>query len=74
MQVTVSALGEIKRFIPEPTVITLVEPVALVDLKGVAGVPAAKNASYVVNGRVQKADYVVADGDQVKILMVVGAG
>lgn len=74
MKVSVSALGNIKEFIPEEKVIKLESAVSLKELKVLAGVPKEKGVSYVVNGRVQKADYQVADSDQVKILMLVGAG
>ena len=74
MNVSVSALGNIRKFIPEEKVITLDTPVSLNELKVMAGVPKERTVTYAVNGGVQQGDYQVADNDQVKFIMVVGAG
>lgn len=74
MEVTISALGDIKKFVPEKTDITLEAPIVLSELKIVVGIPKQRTIMYSVNGKVQKGDYEVADKDQVKFLMVVGAG
>lgn len=74
MKVTVAALGNIRQFLPEAKAIELDQPVSLVELKEIAGIPADKIVTFMVNGQVQKGDYRVADGDQVKFLMIVGAG
>lgn len=74
MNISVTALGNIKQFIPEAKEIALERAVSLDELKVIAGIPQEKTVSYAVNGRVQKGEYQVADNDQVKFIMVVGAG
>ena len=74
MQVNVTALGGIKEFIPSEKCVELDQAVTLDELKVLAGIPSTKNVSYAVNGRVQRGDYVVADCDSVKFIMLAGAG
>ncbi len=74
MKVKVSAVGNIKAFVPEEQEINLTAPVSLHELKVLAGIPKERGVMYSVNGRARKGDNLVADNDEVKFLMVVGAG
>ncbi len=67
-------MGNIKEFIPDEMQLELETPVSLSELKVIAGIPKERNVSFVVNGRVQKGGYTVSDHDDVKFLMLVGAG
>ena len=74
MKISVSALGSIREYLPEPKDVILDESICLSELKRIAGIPAATAVSYVVNGRVQNGKYTVQDNDAVKFIMIVGAG
>lgn len=74
MKVSVSALGSIKKYIPEQKEVVLEESVCLADLKEIAGIPIKTSVSYAVNGKVQNGAYQVQHDDSVKFIMIVGAG
>lgn len=74
MNVSVSALGNIKEFIPESKNMALEASVSLDELKVLAGIPKIRTVSYAVNGKVKRGDYQVADHDTIKFIMLVGAG
>lgn len=74
MNITVSAIGNIRKHLPEPKAIELDASVSLVELKEIVGIPSKIPASYTVNGKVQRGDYAVQDNDRVKFIVIVGAG
>jgi hypothetical protein len=74
MKVSISAIGSIRKYIPEPKNIELDAPVSLLELKEIAGIPEKVPASYTVNGKLQRGDYAVQDDDNVKFIMIAGAG
>jgi sulfur carrier protein ThiS len=74
MKVSVSALGNIKKYLPESKEVVLEESVCLSDLKKLSGIPATTAVVYVVNGKAQNGKYVVQENDTIKFIMVVGGG
>jgi hypothetical protein len=74
MKVSISAIGSLRKYIPEPKDIELDLPVSLLELREIAGIPEKVTASYTVNGKVQRGDYAVQDNDSVRFIMIVGAG
>ena len=74
MHIIISALGDIKKYIPDERPITLAGPLTLTELKIQLGIPAAKAVCYSVNGRIQKGTYQPKENDHIKFLMLVGAG
>ena len=74
MNVSVSALGNIRKYIPEPKGIVLKAPIRLSELKEIAGIPAKISVAYAVNDKIQNEAYRVQSNDRVKFIMIVGAG
>ena len=74
MRILVSALGNIKKYIPKPKKVMLEEAVCLRELKEIAGIPAKISVSYAVNDKVQRETYRVQNNDRVKFIMIVAAG
>ena len=74
MNISVSAIGSLRKYIPEAKQIELDASVSLLELKEIVGIPAKAPAAYTVNGKVQHGKYAVQDNDNVKFIMIVGAG
>ena len=77
MQVSISALGALKKYVPEETLVRLDDPSQnLMQLiSGKFGVPDnLSRITFVVNGSIQDQDYVPADGDKIVFMVVGGAG
>ena len=76
-QVTISALGALKKYLSEETGFELIEgALSLGDqVAQLTGIPASESRiSYVVNGQIQKATYVLSNGDRIVVLKMGGAG
>lgn len=75
MIVRISALGNIKKYIPQgEKEIEVEQGTTLRKLKGLAGIPENLAVGYVVNGTAVSQDYKVSENDTVLFVMLVGGG
>jgi len=75
MIVRVSALGNIKKYIPQDEKeIEVEQGITLRKLKSLAGIPENLAVGYVVNGTAVGQDYAVSENDTVLFVMLVGGG
>lgn len=74
MKIYVSAVGNIRRYIPEEKEITLEYGVGIKELKEICGIPIFTNVVVVVNDVVVDSKYIVKDNDNIKFIMIVSAG
>lgn len=77
MKVEVTALGAVRKYLPETRNIEISD--RDLDLRGLItdhlGIPPTMSRiGYVVNGRLQKSNYLVRPGDKIKILIMGSAG
>ncbi|MGL1893124.1 MAG: hypothetical protein OCD02_15935 [Spirochaetaceae bacterium] len=69
----VSATGKLKQFIPQSGEIR--SNMALVsELKDEIGIPTNFVCGYMVNGAIKNGKHPITEGDNIKFLMLVGAG
>lgn len=76
IKVTVHALGFLMKFIPNKTSISLNKPMLLKQFVfAFTAIPKHEtNLSFVVNGKAQKADYLLQNNDEILVLKIGGAG
>lgn len=71
--ISVSATGKLKQYIPKSGEITTNKNLIL-ELKEELGIPVSSVCGYMVNGSIKNGNYPIAEGDNIKFLMLVGAG
>lgn len=74
MKIHISATGHLKRFIPEKRMMEFDDGTTLAAIKELCGIGDNVTAGYLLNGKIARAKDVPNDGDEVKFLMIVGAG
>ena len=75
-KITISALGPLRKNIPEETEIELLEEITAFELvEKNFGIPKTESRmSFVINGRMERGTYVIKPGDTIKVLKMGGAG
>jgi len=74
ISISISATGKIKQFISEEKVIQISEDRQLNDLKLDVGIPSNQVCGFMVNGSIKRGTDTLCDGDDLKFIMLVGAG
>lgn len=74
MQVKITATGHLKRIIGDEMTAQANDGSSLNDIKVLCGIEANLVCGYTLNGKIAKGTDLVSDGDNVKLLMIVGAG
>ncbi len=77
MKVTISAQGHLKKFLPEQREVELsgeAQNVKNLFVSSAGISPTESGVCYLVNGRIQKADYQPKSGDTIVVVKLGGAG
>ena len=74
MNITVSATGILKQYIPAKKQIVIPVAITLRDLSRLLGIPEKLTMTYTVNGKISQENSTISDNDEVRLLMIAGGG
>jgi hypothetical protein len=72
--VYISATGKFKNYVPSEVEKKIEDGLTLKEIKLLVGIPEEKNCGYMVNGYIKRDNEILKDLDNIKFIMLVGAG